>query len=208
MQESTWQKYWRKIRPGTFDVIVCALVTLFVLVAAILPTLVTKYQLFTVENEVLARMAHWLTTVLVGIDNMEFSATIVTFLFWGFIGLITYGIIMGLVHFWQRAEEAGVVASDHFVHPAGFSRNHYWQTIALGEGVNIVVLLVLSVCLSLVAFVLLPATTVHIRALILNSSWSAAPQAVAAGLLLWVGTIVVALCFKAWRYRHVLRPVS
>ncbi len=208
MQETPWQEYWQKIRPGVFELVSSALAAILVLMAALLPTFIAQHQLFTVENAVLSQMAHWLTKILVGIDSMKFSATIVTFLFWGLIGLVTYGVIMGFVRFWQHAEAVEEIVSEEFVHPAGFNAKHYWRTLALREGVNIAVILLTLFCASLVAFVLLPAATVHARTLVLEWSWPAVAQTAAAAILFWIGIVAVALCLRAWHYRHILRPVT
>lgn len=208
METSSWQTYWQKIRPNGFDTIIGTLIILMVLVVALLPTIVIKHQLFTVENAVLAQLAHGFTAVLTGIDSMKFSATIVTFLLWGLVGLITYGIIMGIIRFWQHTETLKEMVSEEFVHPAEFSTKRYWRTLALREGVNIAVILLGLACVSIVVFALLPAATVHARTLVLNWSWPAAAQTAAAVVLFWAGIIAVILCFKAWHYRRALRLVA
>lgn len=208
METSPWQDYWQKIRPSVFDIIVGAVVTLMVLVVVLLPTVIIKHQLFIVENAVLAQLAHGFTAVLVGIDSVKFSATIVTFLLWGLVGLITYGIIMGIIRFWQYTEMLKEMVSGEFVHPAGFSARRYWRTLALHEGVNIAVILLGLTCVLTVAFALLPAATVHARTLVLSWSWPVAAQAAAATVLLWAGALTVILCLKAWRYRRALWLVA
>jgi hypothetical protein len=178
-----------------------ALVAFFL---ATTPILIEHYHLTQAQELLVHRLWHAVKNVLAKLDALSFTSTIVTFLFWGLVGIVIYGLTTSLVRLWQAGEEDKELASDDYVHPTGFSRQHYWKQIIEKEAFSAGLLTLELIVVSVTLFWAFPAALRGVGPLLSSFSFGQL-----AFTLLWVVVLVALFClcrliFKAWRYRHIL----
>lgn len=203
IQKQALQNYWDTVRPSGLDVAYCVAVTTFLLVVLMLPTIFGQYNTYGTSEVLRSGAGSVLGKFLLRIDQLSFTNNIVTFLLWGVVGMVVYGLISSVIRALAKAEQERELASDEYVHPAAFSRAKFWHEELLISGTTIVSAAICLVVFVFVALKLLPMTTVHLRSVITSGGqniWSA----VASIVLLIIGAVFVMLGYKIWRHRMVL----
>lgn len=171
---------------------------------ASVPTIIRHLQLTQAQTLLLDKTEHAITSFLAVLDSFSFTNTVVTFLFWGFIGIIIYGLTTALVRLWQAGEEEKELISDEYVHPAGFSKKQFWRQIIEKEAFSAALLGGELIVLSAVIFWAFPFALMRVGAALGHASATEF-------LMISLWTAVLASLFslgllilKAWRYRHIL----
>lgn len=196
--------YFACAKPNATELLgsIGAALIVFFLVA--IPTIIENYHL-TQAQEVLAhhvgRVVHG---ILASLDAFSFTSTLVTFLFWGIIGIFIYGFTTVLVHLWQAGEEDKEIISDEYVHPAGFSRTTFWKQIVEKEVFSAILLVAELIVIAALMFWAFPLALLRVAALFEAFSMTATLYVVLWAVIISSLFCLVQLIFKAWRYRHIL----
>jgi len=203
IQKQAIQNYWEAVRPSGIDITYCFAITSFVVVALLLPTILDQYNTFGAREMAMSGFGSAMGKFLLHIDELSFTNNLVTFMMWGVVGMIIYGLISSLIRAFAKAELERELASNEYVHPAAFSRSKFWHEELTKSAATFISFVLFLAVTSSVAFGFLPAATKHLRTTITSGGqgiWWA---------LLWTGILlissgIVVLSFKLWRHRMVL----
>jgi len=196
--------YFECVKPGNSELFAAAGVGILSFFIIAIPTLIRHLHLTHAQTLLLDNIGHWVEKVLSKLDSLSFTNTVVTFLFWGVVGILIYGLTTVLVKLWQAGEEEKELVSERYVHPEGFSKRQFWKQIIEKEIFSATVLSAELIVLCATIFWAFPFALMLVAALF---DGVATPQLLFA--LLAVGVIAAIFCFgftifKAWRYRHIL----
>lgn len=204
MQKQAVQNYWATIRPSGIDIAYCAAVMWLALFVVMLPTMFETYNLVGARRMLETGIGNFVGTVLASVDQWSFTNSIVTFMFWGMIGMVVYAFVSSLIRAMQKAEEERELASDEYVHPADFSRTKFWLEELLESAITFLTFVVFVLVSTFVLLQLLPTVTVHLRSLITSTDNSELLPVVASIALLFIGACIIMLTYKLWRHRQIL----
>jgi uncharacterized membrane protein YhaH (DUF805 family) len=203
IQKQAIQNYWDTARPSGLDIAYAVVATSLVLLALLLPTIFNHYNTFGAREVLASGAGNALSNFLLRIDQLSFTNDVVTFLLWGVIGMVVYGLISSLLRALAKAEQERELASDDYVHPTAFSRTKFWHEELLISAVSFVSFALFLASTAFVLLSLLPAATVHVRSLVTSGDrgiW----QTAAAVVVLVGGSCLILLCYKLWRHRMVM----
>ena len=121
------------------------------------------------------------------LDGFEFTNSIVTFMFWGFIGLVSYTGVNMVLAMSREVSYEHELTSDDYVRPSRKTK----RDIVMAEFASAAILgltaLTLMLVAAAVAFVILPALIINVRAATLDLSFENILAAFTAILLLVAG---------------------
>ena len=203
IQKQALRNYLDTVRPSGLDIAYCVVVTSFLLLAVMLPTLFNRYNTFGAGEVLRSGAGGVVGRFLLHIDQLSFTNNVVTFLLWGVVGMLVYGLVSSIVRAFAKAELNRELAGDEYVHPASFSRKKYWHEELLISAVSITSFAVVAVILASIALGLLPMATTHVRSAITSGGqdiW----RAVASTVFLLVSVGIAMVSYKLWRHRKVL----
>ncbi len=204
IQKQAVRNYWDTVRPSGIDIAYCAVVVLVGLFVIMLPTVFDTYNLLGAREILESGFGDFVGKILASIDKLSFTNSVVTFMFWGVVGMVVYALVSSLLRALQRAESERELASDEYVHPAVFSRATFWREELIESAVTFASFVLFGVVTIVVLLQLLPTTTIHLRSVVATSGTEDIVPALAATALLFVGTCLVMLAYKLWRHRKVL----
>ena len=204
MQKDTLGDYFECSRLGKTEVLSTIGVALTVFFLVTIPTLIRHFHLTHAQTILLDNIGHHITKGLAVLDALSFTNTVVTFLFWGLVGIIIYGFTTVMVRLWQLSQEDKELASDEYIHPADFSRQAYWRQILEKEAFSTVLLAAELIVTCALLFWAFPFALLRLSAML-----SAFSLLQLFHMVLWVAIIAALFClgrlmFRAWRYRHIL----
>lgn len=196
--------YFECVKPSHFELFAVAGVGLISFFIIAVPTLIRHLKLTHAQTVLLDNIGHGVEKALSKLDSLSFTNTVVTFLFWGIVGIVIYGMTTALVKLWQAGEEDKELASEQYVHPQGFSRRQFWKQIVEKEIFSATILIAELIVLCATIFWAFPFGLMRVEALFAGVG---ALQLLF--VLLWTSVIASLFCFgltifKAWRYRHIL----
>lgn len=204
IQKESIKSYFRNALLSPVDITYCAVMVLIVLGVALLPTFLSQYNLLGARDVLTTDIGSWFNTVLVRIDSLSFTNTVVTFLFWCIVGIFVYAIVNGLTHIVENVERERELFSNEYVHPLAASRHDMWREKIFVSVFSFFSLALLIALIAVNIFVLLPTTTIHLRAVVASqTSLQDIFVATAAALLLWLGSCLCLVAYRLWR-RHKL----
>lgn len=196
--------YFECVKPSRFELIAAVGIGLLSFFVISIPTLIRHLKLTHAQTILLDNIGHEVEKGLSKLDSLSFTNTVVTFLFWGIVGILIYGITTALVKLWQAGEENKELISEEYVHPEGFSKRHFWRQIVEKELFSAAILTAELIVISATIFWVFPFALVHIGSLFSGIAVSrllfTALSLVIVGGVFCFGLII----FKAWRYRHIL----
>lgn len=204
MQKQAIQNYWETVRPSGIDFAYCATAVLLLLVVLLLPTIFDTYNLLGAGEMLESGLGNAFGKILVSIDQLSFTNSVVTFMLWSVVGMIVYGFVSSLLRALQKAELKRELMSDEYVHPADFSRAKFWREELIASATTFLTFVLFLAITAMVLLRLLPTTTVHLRSLITSNGSRDVWLAIAATTLLFIGVCLVMLTYKLWRHRNVL----
>lgn len=187
MLKLNWRLLWQKSSPKKFDLvlsaIICFAATMFVIIVAIADSSsasLVKQTVGSVLNDKMSSILMWL-------DGFEFTNSIVTFMFWGFIGLVSYTGVNMVLAMSREVSYEHELTSDDYVRPSRKTK----RDIVMAEFASAAILgltaLMLLLVAAAVAFVILPALIINVRAATLDLSFENILAAFTAILLLVAG---------------------
>jgi hypothetical protein len=141
--------------------------------------------------------------LLLRVDQLSFTNSVVTFMLWGVVGIVVYGLVSSLLRALAKVELGHELASEKYVHPETFSRAKFWREELLISATSALGLVLLVAMTVLVVFTILPTATIHLRSLITSGGEGIWP-AVASTVLLIIAMAIVIFTYKLWRYRKVM----
>lgn len=204
IQKQAFQNYWDTVRPSGIDIAYCVAVVFFGLCIVLSPTILDTYDLLGAREILGSGFGNFIGKVLASIDRLSFTNNVVTFMLWGVVGMVVYGLVSSLLRALQRAETERELASDEYVHPAAFSRAMFWREELVKSAVTFASFVLFGVATATVLFQLLPTTTIHLRSVVATSGGEDIVAAVAATVLLFVSVCLVLFTYKLWRHRMVM----
>ncbi len=204
MQKKAVQDYWDTVRLSWIDIVYCATIALLILLVLLLPTILDTYNLLGADEALQSGLGNAINTVLIGIDRLSFTNSVVTFMFWGVVGMIVYGFVSSLLRTLQKAELERELVSDDYVHPAAFTRTKFLREELVTSATTFVTFLLFVIVTSVLVLQLLPTTTLHLRSLMTSTGGSDIWSAFAATILLIATSCLALLTYKLWRQRKVL----
>lgn len=204
IQKDTVGDYFECSKLTAFEVFSSIGVGVIVFFLITIPTMIRHFELTQAQTVLLDKVGHNTQKILSRLDSLSFTNTVVTFLFWGLIGILIYGLTTALVRFWQAGEEDKELASDEYVHPTGFSRRRFWKQIIEKEVFSAAILTAELIVICAAIFWAFPFGLMRVQ--VLFNGFGIIELLL---VLLWTVIIAALFClglliFKAWRYRHIL----
>jgi len=203
IQKQALRNYWDTVRPSGLDIAYCVVATSFLLLAVMLPTIFNRYNTFGAGEVLRSGAGGVLGRFLLHIDQLSFTNNVVTFLLWGIVGMLVYGLVSSLVRAFAKAELNRELAGDEYVHPASFSRKKYVQEELLISAVTITSFAVFLAVVATLMLDMLPMATKHLR-LVITSGGQDIWKAVLSVILLLITVGIAMVSYKLWRHRKVL----
>jgi len=203
IQKQALRNYLDTVRPSGLDIAYCVVVTSFLLLAVMLPTLFNRYNTFGAGEVLRSGAGGVVGRFLLHIDQLSFTNNVVTFLLWGVVGMLVYGLVSSLVRAFAKAELNRELAGDEYVHPASFSRKKYVQEELLISAVTITSFAVFLAVVATLMLDMLPMATKHLR-LVITSGGQDIWKAVLSVILLLITVGIAMVSYKLWRHRKVL----
>ncbi len=205
IQKESIKAYIRNALPSSIDAAYCAIGVLAVLGITLLPTVLTQYNLLGVREALTTDVGMWFTRLLARIDNLSFTDTVVTFLFWCIVGIFVYAIVNGLTHIVETVERERELFSNEYVHPLATSRRDMWHEKIFVSVSSFFSMMLFIAVITVIIFVLLPTTTLHLRAVVASqTTLQDIFVATAAALLLWLGSCLCLATYRLWRHHKLL----
>lgn len=203
IQKQAAKQYFAMIRPNGMDIVYSIIITVIVLGVAVMPTIFDKYNTFGAREVLASDAGGAIGRFLLRIDGLSFTNSVVTFMLWGAIGIVIYGLVSAFVRALARVEQSHELASEKYVHPTSFSRASFWREELLMSASGVLTLVVLGVVIMFIVLKLLPVAVIHVRSLITSGGHGIWP-AVASIVLLVIVVAVAILSYRLWRHRKIL----
>lgn len=187
-----------------FEVIMATSLGLVCFFIAAVPTILRHFHLTQAQTLLLDKIGREVGKLLSLLDSFSFTNTVVTFLFWGVVGIVIYGLTTALVRLWQAGEEEKELASDEYIHPNGFSRTHFWRQVIEKEAYSVAVLMAELIVICALVFWAFPSGLMRVDALLGNFGFTSVALFLLYSVIISGIFCLGLLVLKAWRYRHIL----
>ncbi len=204
MVKLNWLLLWQKVKVTRFDVVVSGVVALVAAVFIALVALADAGEAATVKATLLSRLNGAVQSVLTWLDGFETTNAVVTFMFWGFVGLVAYGSVMVVAKISQEVRYESELSTDDYVHPARKTNRDIIVAELASTLVKAAVGIFLLVALAVLVFVVLPALIVQVRSAVLQPGLMAWLSALAATVLMAADTCLVTLVTRTLIHHQLL----
>lgn len=121
----------RKLIPSALATWGVAFFSLAVIVAGNAHDLLARYGLISSTTIVHNQLKHGVSGGLVKLDSFTFTDTVVNFMLWGVVGLVSFSVFQSILRASKYIKYEEEVGSNEYVHPASFKRDNYWSSILL-----------------------------------------------------------------------------
>lgn len=199
-----WQLLWQKAKLGRFDVLVSVVVALLLTLIIILGAVADSSQNAAVKTTLIGSVNEVVQNTLSWLDSFETTDAAVTFMFWGFVGLVSYGVVNVLGSMRREVEYERELTTDEYVRPVRKTK----RDIVLAELVDTLARAVGIVALAFSAgvllFAILPAAVTNIRLAVFQLSPGTVLTAAAASLLVAAGLCSAIFGLRTLLYHRVL----
>lgn len=180
---------------------VLGLIIVFVLV---LPTLLVTYNLLGLESILKTEIGSQVRNFFEGIDSISMTNSVVTFLFWGGIGLIVYALVSSFVRGTQRLGEELEASIQEYISAKNIDKNAIQKSIIVNSLIRLGILTALVIVSGMVIMVLLPVATIHWRSFVLTPDLKDLTTALGGSIILSIGIAALFMLVRAWRYRRLI----
>lgn len=193
-----------KIVPARAELLFCAFLTLVLGLLSATPQLLSILGLTTAARTLQESASDTIGVGLSKLDSYSLTTTVVTFLVWAVIGLLTLSILQAVGHALHEVDENSRVSSNAYIHPSNFNRKGFWRAVILtGLG---------SFCIALGSFIyiivfclyLLPLSALYVSAYISTFALNDLLYCLLGLALLFVSISGLAVCARLLRFRHEL----
>lgn len=188
---------------SVFELWCLILVTTGFVLAGIAKPLLQRLDLIGTTNIVQAQIGNTLQSSLHSLDNLEGSASFVTFLTWAIVGLIVVSILQAAARASGLIQLERDVSSNRYVHPQGFTRRRFWSTILTDTLISVTLVTVFLLTIFVSIAVVIPTSLGFLQLFTAGGAKQDALNA-AMGLLALLAdiTIIYSLIkLLIWRYR-------
>lgn len=199
-------KKYNPLIPSMYELWYVILTSAALLVVGCAHVFLERYDLIGSSSVVRAQFSNAVGNGLGALDAFSFTATAITFIVWGAIGLAVFS----LIHAFARASNAWrfqhELSSNRYIHPANFNRKIYWQNVVRHTVMSFVLLALLIIGVLLYLLIVIPISFYYTQHFLIHSSlinlWSLAVGAVT----IFAGTFVMYVLLKAviWQHRASL----
>jgi hypothetical protein len=204
MQTLNLKMLWQKAALTKVDIGWAFAVTVLFAGVTVIFSIIDALDVYGAKRTLTLMIGDKLNTFLTWLDSLELTATVVTFVFWGFVGLIAYSIVNGLLKVRQEIDYEQELTSDEYVRPAARTKGD----IVRGEissnvafGLTGLIAILMSGCF---VILVLPMVALYSRMLGLQLTAENGAYLAAAVTLLWMTTCAVIWTWKVFIHRHVL----
>lgn len=204
ISKQTWQDYFETSHPSIAAVVYSQVVVAILCLVSVLPTIVTEVGLTGIKQFLASGFGHWLNQILQAIDKFQMTNTVVTFLFWGAVGMVVYGFVTALLRGIQTANLERELIGGEYVHPANFTKVRFWREEFLRSAIAIITFILFVILLVTVVAGVLPTVIVYLRALIVHPSSSQIVPLATSTLLLLLGNYLTLFSWRLWRCHKIL----
>ena len=198
------ENFKKAIYPNRDELWYSLILTLFMVIMATIPTMVVEFGLLGLQEIVRSRATSSLAHFLISVDQLSFTATVVTFVFWMFVGAVVLGVLSVVYTSAKTLGDDLETSSDEYVHPQSFSRLFFWREVARGVLLYVAGAALILLFLIVTIFILLPAATVHMRQIIIEPEALAIFGVIASIGLLVSGIWAIIQAVKIWWHRNLL----
>ncbi len=199
-----WILLWHKVRLTRFDMLVSASIALVAVLLIVLGAAASDGHNAAVKASLLTTVSGAVQSWLLWLDSFEITNAAVTFMFWGFVGLVAYSSISVLSSISEEVKYERDLSTDEYVRPAQKTKGD----IVRAELVDMVVRAIggVSFALSLATgfFVLLPALNIQVKSAVLQPDLLAWVGVMAASVLCTLGIGLVVIGARILLYHQTL----
>jgi hypothetical protein len=193
--------------PSVYEYWYLALAALVVLIAGNAKALLEHFGLIDSSTIVGDQVSGTIGSGLRVLDTFNATPGLVTFITWGIIGLVLFSVIQAFVKASSIIDFEREVGSNHFVHPANFSRRRYWRTVMLNSFLSFGLIMMLLISIVLYVLFVVPVASLYLQRFLIVSSLGRWLDLVFSFFVVGTGTFAVYFILKAvlWQHRHSQR---
>jgi len=118
MMKLNWTLLWHKVRLTRFDALVSASIALVAVLLIVLGAVASDGQSAVVRASLFTTISSAVQSGLFWLDSFEITNAVVTFMFWGFVGLVAYSSVSILSSISEEVKYERDLSTDEYVRPA------------------------------------------------------------------------------------------
>lgn len=194
----------KRILPNGFELIGLGFLTIFVTILGNSQQLIEYYGLSSSTDVIKTSASQAISNGLAVLDSFSFTRTVITFIIWGVVGLLSLSVVQAIGRVWQTIEYDEEVSSKHYVHPRMFTRKRFWREVIedfFGLAAGVILLATSLYCFMAVVW---PVGLTYARDFLLSMSLAKAGLFVVGLFVLYCGLTVILSCLKLLLHRHHL----
>lgn len=204
MQSMKWRLLREKTALNGIDVVWTLLVGIFFSTIVVIASIIDALDTFGAKQTLIRLVSSKVDAGLSWLDGLEFTASIVTFVFWGLVGLVSYSFVSALIKLQDEITYEGELSSDDYVRPARKSKTDVMRAEFVGNTVTLSLAALVASSLGLFIFVMLPHVAIYAKSFGLQRSIGNLLYLSASVLLLWVTALASVWLCKLYIHRRVL----
>lgn len=192
----------KKLTPSKAEVVFCGFLAVTLGLLSNTKLLLATQGLTTAAHSIGTSAQAAVTTGLAWLDTYELTTTVVTFMVWALIGLMTLSIIQAFGHALYQFDEKSRLSSNAYVHPSNFNRKKFWHVVLITSLGSFAVAAVSLVYIVIFCLYLLPISSLYIGAYLSEFKLVDLPYALLGFALLFVSVLGLNVCARLLRFRH------
>ena len=191
--------------PSPWEVVACGVVGLTISLLGNSKLLISHYGLASSATTLSNHADTTLTNGLSKLDSYQATTTIVSFMVWAMIGLLTLSILQAIARLSQEVSYENNVSSNTYVHPSGFKRTSFWRQVLLQSIGTFASVALLVAGIILFGLYVLPLGLIYVRVFLLEFSASNFLYGLLGYLLLLAGLLALDILARIvrWRYKII-----
>ena len=204
MVKLNWTLLWHKVRLTRFDVLVAVSIALLAVLLIVLGAVASDGHNAAVKASLLTTVNSTVQSGLFWLDGFEVTNAVVTFMFWGFVGLVAYSSISLLFSISEEVKYERDLSTDEYVRPAQKTKGDIVRAELVDMAVRAIGGVSFAATLVLELFVLLPALNIQVKLAVLQPDLLAWIGVVAASVLYALGVGMVVIGARILIYHQTL----
>ena len=198
------RNFWQKIRPDGIDIGYAAIFAALLMFIGNLANILDAYDVAGSRQFLQSEIGQTITGFLSKIDDLQFSKSVVLFLFWAFVGLIVYTIVQTVISQKSSYEYKKEVGSGQYIHPESFDQAAYHALLKKQRIAQFCTITAFGVAVLVTLTGLLPKANALLEGFIQEFSISGLLGSLFGLALLTLGVTLIILTFRGVRFHTAL----
>lgn len=192
----------KKLTPSKAEVAFCGFLAVVLGLLSNTQLLLSTQGLTTAAHSLDSGAREAIASGLAWLDTYELTTTVVTFLVWALIGLLTLSIIQAFGHVLYEFDEKSRLSSNAYIHPSNFNRKKFWHAVYVTSLGSFAVAASALIYIVIFCLYLLPISSLYISAYFNEFKLADLPYTLLGFALLFVSIVGLNVCARLLRFRH------